>query len=325
MYKQNSSLTCRLPENKSSIFFGAALFILLLIGCENSNEPVIDNTELQSTELQELVSDISTDLHLTSAQEDSVRSIFARHQNRRHEAGFLWRIAAELRQRLTDEQKENLFALLRRYEEQPANNRRLMIFNNWPTLIGQGISNCSIQFTEAQLEEIKAIREAYAAMIEELRGSFRAGEITEDEFRQRVQRILSALNQEIRAIISDEQQRRYEACVGWKDELIEDVRDPAYRVMAAVLGLQEDQKVALINLKRNLQRAYSALISQLQMGELDRVEFVDSIKNYRDRSDARLREILNRRQYEIVLIHRALSTRLLINQFTQIHPEGDGF
>ncbi len=310
---------------RSFFLFSIVLAIaVFLAGCEKLNGPVDEDESLfESAEINALVKDLSGDLNLNEEETDGLRRVFSKHGNKLQEPGRLWIIAGELQDQLTDEQKRKMFALLNQYEERLAEKGRLLMFNNWPALIGQRVPQCAIQFTREQLEVIQQIRAEYAEKLEELKTAYREGSISREEFGEMMSACMAALHEEIRALLTDEQKSRYETCLRLKDEIIEEKISPAYTVMVRVLGLTEGQKSELIGLQQEMRRAHVFLNAEFKNGNIDRNEFVQGIKRIRNLRDEGLQRILDSKQYEIVLIHRALTLRRLLNQFEQVNLPGD--
>ena len=84
--------------------------VLLLVGlsaCENN--PVATEDDAAESELSLFASDLSTDLDLASESADGFHAMITRHDGRN--PGFLWYVAADLQQNLTEEQKARLLEL----------------------------------------------------------------------------------------------------------------------------------------------------------------------------------------------------------------------
>ena len=100
----------------TSLFATLALFTA---GCEN---PFAQNDEVQldSTELEMFSIDLVNDLNLSDKSARNLRSALGRHGRggeRDREPGFLWKLAAELQQTLTEEEKNNIYARLEEVKE----------------------------------------------------------------------------------------------------------------------------------------------------------------------------------------------------------------
>ena len=86
----------------------AAIF-LFITGCENSMRS--ESSDLDSSELQQLSSEISYDLGLSKSSTDAMNNSLNRHGKRgkHREPGFLWKVSAEMSDQLTDDEKAILF------------------------------------------------------------------------------------------------------------------------------------------------------------------------------------------------------------------------
>ena len=83
--------------------------LLMTIGCDN---PMVDDrVELDNSELQDFSSELSSDLGLSKTSANEVNGILNKHGRRgkHREPGFLWKVADELADKLSDEEKARLF------------------------------------------------------------------------------------------------------------------------------------------------------------------------------------------------------------------------
>ena len=91
------------------ITFLLVLAFLFVIGCENTMRS--DANELDSFELQELSSELQYDLGLSKSSSDALNKSLSRHgkKGKHREPGFLWKVAADMSDTMTDEEKAVLF------------------------------------------------------------------------------------------------------------------------------------------------------------------------------------------------------------------------
>ena len=83
--------------------------LLMAIGCDN---PMLDNrVELDNSELQDFSFELASDLGLSKSSASAVNDVISRHGGRgkHREPGFLWKVAGELADKLSDEEKARLF------------------------------------------------------------------------------------------------------------------------------------------------------------------------------------------------------------------------
>lgn len=298
----------------------AGLLIYAFIGCEQMNEPT-ELTTFEDPAIEELAADISNDLELSPSESREVRRAFTMHQAERRRPGYLWLVAGELQKQFNEDQMERVYALIERYEFYLTENGKFMFFEGWPALTArdeEGAFNCLPDLTEEQIERFKAIREAYAKELEELKEQYRSGELTEEEYRRAVQALMEALQQEFVDLLTDEQKERWRKCLAMVDDIVESNTSRAFQVMVRVLQLEREQLHELVSMQLRLRNGYHTLIRQFRAGEIDREEFVEGLWDIRTMRDAKLREILDLRQYEIVKIHQALVIRKALNQFRNI-------
>ena len=91
------------------ILLPISMFLFLVVGCDN---PMLSkSTDLDSEELQALSYELSSELGLNQSSTDGLNDILKRHgrKGKHSEPGFLWKVAGELADSLTDEEKAMLF------------------------------------------------------------------------------------------------------------------------------------------------------------------------------------------------------------------------
>ena len=91
--------------------------LLMTIGCDN---PMVDDrVELDNSELQDFSSELSSDLGLSKTSANEVNGILNKHGRRgkHREPGFLWKVADELADKLSDEEKARLFEKMEEKEK----------------------------------------------------------------------------------------------------------------------------------------------------------------------------------------------------------------
>jgi hypothetical protein len=89
----------------------ATIFLTAALGLSACDSSTVDTDTTASLDESsgELMSVLVADIGLTSTQQAQVAAMFEKHGDAQHEPGFLWPVAADLQQRLTDEQKQRLF------------------------------------------------------------------------------------------------------------------------------------------------------------------------------------------------------------------------
>ena len=136
---------------------------------------------------------LSQELSLSASQSTRVGDAITRNQDRQHEPGFLWQVAADLQASLTAEQKQRLFDLAARLQEQRGPG-----FGDGPggegphhgpggrdERPGGGILDDLL--TDEQKAAVQEIRERYRTSIEEAFQARRDGTLDDEGLRARLQ------------------------------------------------------------------------------------------------------------------------------------------
>jgi hypothetical protein len=290
--------------------------VFFLPGCDHVTEPQDVATTLEDMELAKLADSLSADLGASRGQAQKIRQALELHRNIKNQPGFLWKAAGELYLTLSDEQKQNLFDLIERYEAQLAGEGLIMIFEGWPGLSAKPRMrsiHCSVDLTDEQERAMKTIREAYKKRTDALKRGKRNGVLSESEYGRSMSKLLAAVNEEFLDLLTDRQKAIWRRCLASAHDIVDHPRDEAYQVMVRVLGLTGGQVDSLVELKLRLANAYRGLLNSLQEGTIDRDEFIDRIWELRNSRERELAGILDQRQYDIVRIHRALALRMAVN------------
>ncbi|GMQ80717.1 MAG: hypothetical protein BMS9Abin05_0145 [Rhodothermia bacterium] len=309
-----------------------ALVGLLSVGvaaCDSSSV-VQDEDEADITaEIVASVSFIASDLQLDADETDVLESAFATHEDRAREPGFLWYVAAELQQRLSDEQIERL---LNRLE----NRRNIFGRPGFDHGQGSGFANRfdgqrgfgdfggapsagafadHLGLTDDQKAAIAAMREHFRTGVKALREQHRNGMLSFEEFREELkaleERLKNAwhdlLTEDQRAILEQLREDRRNALEERREEM-EARRAAAREVMIAVLGLSERQVSALEALHDKVEELRGAFQELIDSGAT-REEVMEWAQDATSAVTAELVAILDQTQLEIYVIHGALESR----------------
>jgi len=319
------------------------VFMLILVFNACESPTAVENDALEEAallEVEELTELLGQELSLTPTQQSDMQSSLKRHQDQRNDPGFLWYVAADMQQTLTEEQKEELFALAARIQERgglgqqggppgvrgqgngqgpggaPGQGMRGRPGGGQP---GQGgfASVFKDLLTEEQITQIEAIQEAYHDQFEALHQSRRDKTITHEAFREEMKALREAMREEIEALLTDEQiaaietlkeehkqemEARGEEREAERQELAEKVK----AAMVDALGLTADQLAAIEALHEQLIADREALHEQMLNGELTREELKAAMDELRASEMEGLEGILDATQLEIVKIYEAL-------------------
>ena len=196
---------------------------MIFAACDSSNG--FEASDLESEDLAQTVAFLAQDLGLTATETQALSRAFANHEGRSHEPGFLWRVAADLQQTLTDEQKQRFF---NRYDNRgdgfgQSGNRQFGQSGQRPggfaqrrqggghfgqTGGGQGLFGGAIELTDDQKAQIKAIREANAEDFKTLMDGRRSGDISVEDFRAQMEELQATIKVEFEAVLTDKQKQQ---------------------------------------------------------------------------------------------------------------------
>ncbi|MEE8437039.1 MAG: hypothetical protein V3S22_01750 [Candidatus Neomarinimicrobiota bacterium] len=300
-------------------FLFPAVFLLLIIsGCDNPGQD--NNNLMNSTELQALSDGLVFDLELSKSGTKDLNDILRRHGGRgmSQDPGFLWRVAAELQQTLSGEEKSVLFE---RMDDHYLNIfRQNFRFNKKDHRYGQkgavalrGIRNV---LTEDQVAVFEEILKSHSQKMVEIKSQVQAGSITREEAHDQIQTLGETLKAEIEALLSSEQlaaleQKQAEHEFEGKDRRnMEAHGEEVKAVMYEVLNLTGDQITAFEAINEDAKIAITALKDELKNGSINREDFREAAESIFTERNEKLAEILTDTDLEIIKIRNALQLRM---------------
>ena len=306
-----------------------ATLILTLAACDSGAAPDAEQ-ELAAEAAAALQTDLTQTLSLSSDQQGEVSDVMNRHKGQEHEPGFLWTLAAELQASLTDEQKQELFDRTTQDRGDLCTSGRFGDMGEGPGGFGlprpggfmgghgygfNGGGSClQDALTEDQQAAVDALREDFKAQVQALREERRAGTLEQEAFREQLQALADALAADIDALLTDEQRDAIEACRAERQaerEAEREARRAADRAaMSAALGLDATVEAEVFALLDAHKAEVQALVQQFQDDLIACEDFQAAITDLKTAHDESLQALLDDTQWEIVLIHRALSSRM---------------
>ncbi|NQV72626.1 hypothetical protein HQ496_05845 [bacterium] len=299
---------------------------LFLAACDSTSG--LSGDDEATTSLAQSVSFIASDLGLTSSESATLSASMARHAGDgsavSQEAGYLWRVAAELQATLSDEQKAALFERIELAGQRdrqagmqqgpgngmkgPGGAQRMQQGQ------GQGGALSQLGLTEDQLAQIEAIREAYKPEIEAILAQRET--LSREEIKAAVDAIREAVRAEVEAVLTDDQKQQLadfqaeaEARRAEHQAAQEANREASKLVMIEVLGLTPDQVAALEGLRVTGEEDRLAIEALVESGA-DRETVMAAASELRAAHQEAVAAILDQTQLEITLIHNALASRM---------------
>ena len=306
-----------------------ALIGFLFLGVTACDSSSMDEEADMTAEIVASVSFIAADLELDAAETEVLESAFAKHEDSAHEPGFLWYVAAELQETLSDEQIERLLNRLenrRNIFGRPGfdqgqgggfadrfNGRRG--FGQFGGAPSAGAFADHRGLTDDQKAAIAAMREQFRTDVNALREEHRNGGLSNEEFRDALKALGEGLRDAWQVLLTDDQKAileqmredRHDALEERKEEL-EAHRAAAREVLIAVLGLSGSQVTALEELHDKVEELRGAFQELIDSGE-SREEVRAWAQDATSDVTAELISILDQTQLEIFVIHGALESR----------------
>lgn len=300
------------------ILFPAVFLFLIISGCEKSDQ---DNSNLMnSPELQALSDGLVSDLGLSKSGTKDLNDVLRRHGGRgmNQDPGFLWRVAAELQQTLSAEEKSVLFErmndhILNIFSQNFKFNKKDQRYGARGANVLRGVRSI---LSDDQVTVFDEILKSHSQQMAEIKSQIQTGSITREEAHNQLQTLGETLRAEIEALLSSEQlealeQKQAEHGFKGKDRRnMEANVDEVKAVMYEVLNFTEDQIAAFEAINEEVKIALQALNDKLKNGSINREQFREAAELiFTDRSE-KLAEILTDTDLEILKIHDALQLRM---------------
>ena len=288
---------------------------LLLVGCDTVASEQAAPEPLASNPLVEM---LDAELDLTAEQQRSLRDrtetvslpAFGRSPRDTTSSpapGMLWTVAADLHATLTDAQKERLFernrALRRELRSEMRDGPREAAWNRLPRGVRQ-ILRASL--TDAQQDELRALRRELRTAIRDARTQLQEGALTPEQFRTNVQELRTDFREDTRTVLTDEQRERLQSL----REAAAERRAERKAIRAEVLGLTDAQQEAIGTARQETRARIRTIRIEQISGARDRDDARQAIRDTRSAMHETLRETLTDVQYETIRLHRSLVLRV---------------
>ena len=288
---------------------------IFIAGCEN---PFNNNDEVQldAEELELFSSDLETDLGLSGTSANILRSALSRHGNGgrwNDDPGFLWKLAAELHEKLSDEEKAKIFARMQRMKEHDKNGkdgRRNEARGHDKDKDDAGAFRAILSLlTDEQKSTFDEIMTDFRTQMAAIHESAKAGAMTKEEAGEAIKSLHESLKKAIDNLLTDEQKAELEQI---KEEREAKKKEFAEAVKAAkieALGLTDEQLAALEEARADTKTAIEALKAKVDSGEMTRKEAGEAMKEIWKAQKEKSAEILTKAQIEVMKIHSYLQMR----------------
>jgi len=321
-----------------------------LSACDSTNA-TLDTSGIDSPQLETMVTTLADDLDLSAGITQDLSEAIAARQDDQREPGFLWYVAADVQERLSDSEKADLFAKAEAQRE--ARRARMEAFrengqggegtrrNRRGARQGGGDAlerlreNAPITLTDEQKEAMQAVREQYRPQLQALREQVQAETLTREAAREQGKALREAMKVDIQAILTDEQKATLEAAReerkanrAERKEQRADRRDATRDAMIDALELTDEQQAAIAALRDEQKTDRTATREQLRTarenGEaIDRQALRAEAQEARAAHRTAMDDILTDDQQEVIQIHRILTQSVAKQRIQQRRGDGE--
>ena len=291
----------------TSLFVTLALFSA---GCEN---PFAQNDEVQldSTELEMFSIDLVNDLNLSDKSARNLRSALGRHGRggeRDREPGFLWKLAAELQQTLTEEEKNNIFARLEEVKEK-GKDRGKDAGKDRGKKDGGALRVIYSVLADDQKPQFDAIMKEFRTGMDAIFSSIKAGEMTREEAKAEIESMEETMKSAIDALLTDDQKTQLEQMRADRKAEKKAYMEAVHQAKIEALGLTVDQIAAIETARAETKAAMEALKAQVESEYLTKEEAREAAKAIFEANKTAMDAIFTATQIEIIKIHKYLEIR----------------
>lgn len=283
---------------------------LLVAGCDTMNND--SDVSLDDPELQALAEGLNADIGLSKSSDDAFKDALNRHGKdgkHRRDPGFLWNVAAEMQESLTQEEKDKMF------EWMDANSVAFLHAPDRKDHRGpkgdKGGIDIRLMMTVMdtdQQEALKNIMDSYRSQMDAVMRAMKDGTKDEATAKAEIEALELAMKNEIDSLLTDDQKDRI-------DRLQADMkqkRDDAFQLerdaMVAALEMTTEQEASLAEINQKHEDALKALFEEMKNAgdSADRKGFEDRIKDLNATRNNELELLFSDKQLEVVKVHASL-------------------
>ena len=245
----------------------------------NDNDVNLDDPELQA-----LAEGLNADIGLSKSSDDAFKDALNRHGKdgkHRRDPGFLWKVAADMQERLAQDEKDKMFAWM------DANSVAFLHAPEKKDHRGpkgdKGGVDIRLMMTildSDQQEALKNIMDSYRAKMEEVMSAMKDGTKDESAGKAELEALELAMKNEIDSLLTDEQKDRIDRLQSDMKQKIDDAFQAEHDAMVTALGMTADQEASLAQINQNHQEAVKALFAEIKNAgdRADKSDFEDRMK-----------------------------------------------
>ena len=286
-----------------------ALALLIFTGCESANN---NEVNLDDPELQALAEGLNADIGLSKSSDDAFKDALNRHGKRgghRKDPGFLWKVAAEMQGKLSQEEKDRLFAWMDNHavpflhapekdaHHGPKGDKGGMDFRLLFTVLDAD-----------QQEALKGILDSYRVQMEDVWSKMKDGSMDEATGKAELEALELAMKTEVESLLSDDQKAQLEAMLAEMKDKMEASKNAEYDAMVAALSMTSDQESSLKAINQQHNEAVKALLEAAKNAgkDVDRLELGEKIKALMMDRNTSLEALFTDQQLDIVKVLKTL-------------------
>ena len=286
-----------------------ALALLMYTGCENMNE---NEVTLDDPELQALSEGLNADIGLSKSSDDAFKDALNRHGKRgghRKDPGFLWKVAAEMQGKLSQEEKDRLFAWMDDHSV-PFMHAPEKDDHHGPKG-DKGGMDFRLLFTVLdadQQEALKGILDAYRVQMEDVWAQMKDGSMDEGTGKAELEALELAMKTEVESLLTDDQKAQLDAILAEMKDKMEAAKNAEYDAMITALSMTSEQEASLSAINQQHNEAVKALLEAAKKAgkDVDRLELGEKIKTLMMDRNTSLETLFSDQQLEIVKVHMSL-------------------
>lgn len=291
---------------------------LIAAGCDSGVNTATG--EFDTVEVQELYSIVNAELDLSSDQQIQFAEALEQHDHRDREPGFLWIVADSLANTLTQEQIDSIIARTESLEG----------FHPFKGLLGhpggggfygvgglRGMSHRGsspldevIDLSETQQADVEALHKRLRERLKSLHESIKAGEATREELIDTIKELHENFRAALDDVLTQAQKDALATYRNQREAEFEAFRAEVIAARDAVLDLTQIESDTYAAIFQDQLDLREVLLEQFENGDLTASELRTEIEALRAAANEMLETLLTEAQYEVVLIHRALSVRM---------------
>jgi hypothetical protein len=298
-------------KNMKKLSLLIALSLFAMIGCENLAK---EDITVLDPELQDFSDGINADIGLSKSSINAFNDALNRHgKNGRHrlDPGFLWKVAAVMQSKLSDEEKAKLFGW--------------MDDNSTPYLFAADMGPKSSRgpkdnkdkkyldirmllklLDEAQAESLKSIMESYKEKMDEVMKKAKAGTIDRDSAKAELEALEVAMHAEIEAILTDEQKQKIEEMHLEMQQKMKEMRQAGHDAMVNALSMTSVQEDGLVTINNETNEAQKALMEKAKAEEMSKDDMHEALKVLFSERNSKIDALFDDNQMEIIKIYTTL-------------------